>query len=624
MLNVMAKTLFNNLQFYIGRPVNTGLTQKLVTNTLLLWALLILLPFSVQAATLTSTVDRTTIPMNETFTLHVTYDGDADDQEIDTTLLQQQFKIAGRNKTSSIQVINGNASRNTTWYFELAARKTGTALIPSFSINDTYSEAITITVTDVPRAVANTNQSIYSEVVVDKRTVHVQEQVVVTWRLVSSLPISDPAMDAPGIDNVLVHDLGSRQYQRSSANGTVEMVIEQRYAFFPQQSGVAVIPPQQFEFRINTTRRFRTGIVANTQEKRRVSTEPQTITVLPAETGTGTTVANQQWLPALGMEIVQDFTGLQQQGTATVGEAFTRVISIRASGLTAEQLPAPALEVNGFKTYSDKPEFTNHNNDKGVYGIRTERVTMIPAKDGTLTLPAIQIPWYNTATGQWENAQLAARTIVVLPASNNAAATATTAGNQSPDNPLPDDNHSDREHTQGATPAQEQPGAASKLYGFSTLTLGLIAALLLALVLALAKLLMMQRKMQALLANGSLPTTAARLSPAETAKATADSLAHAITSGDVPAFYKAVLQWGRQHWASNPPHSLADMAARLDDVILREQLLALDACLYGGQSSLPSLSDIGTGLQQYAASTKPASAKPSSADKPQLEDLYRN
>lgn len=79
----------------------------------------------------------------------------------------------------------------------------------------------------------------------------------------------------------------------------VEMVIEQRYAFFPQQSGTVVIPAQ-FEFRVNTSRRFRTGIMATTQEKRRVNTEPQTITVLPAETGGAATPVNDQWLPALG------------------------------------------------------------------------------------------------------------------------------------------------------------------------------------------------------------------------------------------------------------------------------------------------------------------------------------
>lgn len=111
----------------------------------------------------------------------------------------------------------------------------------------------------------------------------------------------------------------------------------------------------------------------------------------------------------LGVEIVKDFSGLQQQGTATVGEAFTRVISIRASGLTAEQLPAPTLEVNGFKTYSDKPVFTNNNNDKGVYGIRTERVTMIPAKTSPCPpsrFPGTTLQLANGRMHNWQRALL--------------------------------------------------------------------------------------------------------------------------------------------------------------------------------------------------------------------------
>ncbi len=573
---------------------------------------LLLANFS-QAATLTSSVDRTTIAENETFTLHVTYDDDPEDMEIDAALLQQQFKVANSNKTSSIQILNGHANRSTSWYFELAPRTTGNLLIPSFSINNTFSEAITIVVTAAPKAIINTNQNFYSEADIDKKQVHVQEQIIVTWRLASSLPISNPVMAEPKIDNVVVHNLGVHQYQRSSANGKIEMVLEQRFALFPQKSGTLTIPSQKFQFVATNERRLQNGFIRNVQQKRIIATDEQTISVLPADTA-----GNKAWLPALKLSIAQDFNGLHADGTATVGEAFTRIITLRAIGLTAEQLPSPELDVASFKTYKDKPEFQNDSSDKGVLGVRAEKVTMIPSQAGIMTLPALQVPWYNTTTAQWETAQVPARDIVVSPG-KTAQANTIPSTNASPTNsPLKNPTSTDI-NTPGANNTQSQPpddALPHKILGFSRKTIFVIGLLTAALMLLLVKLYLMQRQLNALQTADFLPD---RVSPTNAIKKHSDTLIQAANTEDQTVFYKSVLDWAAQNWQTNPPHTLKEIASRVDDETLRQHLLSLDASLYGAKPVTSSLVDIAIALQKQ---NKPEIAL--ATERKQLEDLYRS
>ena len=594
-------------------------SQRLIQSSrflaLLFFMCLLLKPYPLLAATLTSTVDKTTIPANETFTLHVTYDDDPADEEIEITPLQQQFKIAARNKTSSIRIINGHASRETVWYFELSPRKTGTLLIPSFSINNSFSEAIQITVTDAPKTVTNTGRNIYPEVEIDKKDVHVQEQLIVTWRLVSSLPISDPVMEQPTIDNVLVQDLGSRQYQRSSPDGKIEVVLEQRYAFFPQQSGTLTIPAQQFQFLVNTQRRFQSGLLHNSQEKRRVLTESLNINVLPAPAMTN----NQQWLPAIKIEMAQDIQGLKQAGKATAGEAFTRVITIRALGLMAEQIPLPHVDVPDFKVYNDKPELRNDSNERGVYGIHTEKLMMIPEHEGTFTLPSIDMTWFNTTTQQWETTSLPSQTLEVLPAKQGAAAS------QAPTTPPPDAKTEISDPTNHAT----SDGTSESNQQWSPKKLALISSVAIGVSLLLARMLFLQRKLNSVLSTGKSSTGKSPTGtvPANEQPAVSDKVVHSrltdtANANDIPGFYKATLDWARSRWQSNPPLTIDDIAARIHDPELRQHLLALDACLYGshGQATPPLIAMASAMNQLPIDATKPVIRD----DAPQLENLYEN
>jgi hypothetical protein len=390
-----------------------------VKNLCMFLMLMMLAVFNLQAGTLSATTDRANLSARETLTLSIQYDETADD-EPDTRELEQQFMILSRNKSSSIRIINGDASSTTTWYFELSPRKSGTLVIPSFTVNGDSSEAITIEVTTKPDTQASSSQNIYTEALLDKDNVYVQQQVIATWRLVSRFNISEPQFLPPKIDGALVQDLGIRGFHRPGADGSIERVIEQRYAIFPQQSGNIIIPPQQFQAVVDTPQRTASGFFRPSRSQVRLGTDEKSISVMPADTR-----ASTDWLPASALEISQEITGTNQAQQATAGIAFTRVIRIRAEGLSAEQLPPADMQATGIKFYSENPVFSNKESPRGVIGLREDRAAIIATQAGKLTLPAITIPWYDVDASQWRESVLPETVIDVLPGASTAGSTQT-------------------------------------------------------------------------------------------------------------------------------------------------------------------------------------------------------
>ncbi len=536
--------------------------------SLLLLISLWLLPVA-YAGTLTSSVDRTNITSSDAITLTVSYDTNAGSQEPDVTLLAKDFSVLSRSTGSNIQIINGNFSRSTNWSYELQPRKTGKLLIPSFKINNDFSDAITINVDEpsakTPQNNAQKQNSIYSEVDITNTKHYVQEQILVTWRLISTMQISNPTIAAPQIANVLTQDMGTKQYERTNADGQRERVLEQRFAFFPQRSGVINIPAQQFQFTLNAMRSFGFGLLSQGQERKYINTAQKTINVLPAlESPTANKLSqndNTRWLPAKNITIEQKIIGANSNGSVTVGASFTRTIQLRAEGLLAEQLPPPTMEITGTKVYSSAPQLKNTPTAQGIIGLREDSAAIIPQHSGAMTLPAIHVEWYDIEAEQWRTAVLPAKTLTVMPSATLTPQAGTAAEPQ--------------KAATASTPAtQPQPAATPfpRLYY-------LLAATLAAAIFIIAAWIYTRRgKKQHLLPANT--ATANTLNQPPKSKATDEALT-AAANGDARAFCNALLQWAKRTWPTSAPLSINALIDKIDDADLRQQLIAMEAQMYG-------------------------------------------
>lgn len=564
----------------------------------LLFLAVLFLAFDLHAGTLTSSVDKSHPAANENFVLTLRYEGDPNGDEPNIRPLQQQFTVLGSSTSTSFQVINGHASRSTTWIYEMLARSGGHLQIPAFTVNGDTSAPINIEVSNAPAPPnLNGDTSIHTETELNPKRIHVQEQAIITWRVVSHASIADPELQPPQIENVLTQNLGFRQYQRAGADGSVENVIEQRYAFFPQRSGDITIPFQKIQITTTTLQHFGMGFIAPAARVIGVMTSQQSLQVIPAEKNQGST-----WIPALDLSISQEFTGLDANKQATVGTAFNRIIKIRAKGISSEQLPPLEFTADNFRIYNDQPQLSNEVDPQGdgIIGTRTEHAAMIASHSGEFTLPEIRMSWFNTSTSHWEEAVLPASTITVAPA-------ASTAPDQTTSNTPP----AAASSTSAPTPDTRTPAVANNSNPALRYWQVAAAAFLL---LWLASMGWMWKQRQ----TKNVPTTKDTVA-GNKHTATRSSLNAAATSGDMQSLQREILLWAQQQWPAQPPSSLSDIAQRIDNAGITTQLSALERHLYGSGPAPVDPQQLANALQAHR---KQSHAAPQ-VDHSQLQDLYR-
>lgn len=436
-------------------------------QTLLSLALLSLLftPLLGWSDALTASVDRQQLSVGESLVLTVQYDGKADVDTPDFSALEQDFHILGRQQNSRRQISNSQLSQQKTWQFNLQPRRNGSLIIPSFTANSMISDAIEITVSDQPSSSTGNarKETLYGEADVDILEPYVQQQVILTWRLVAKLTVNAVQMPPPDFGDTLSMDLGNQRYQRTNSNGETEIVIEQRYALFPQRSGTLNIQPHHFQIELilNTGNR---GFFSNTRTVN-VQTPGLQLQVKPG-------LASQQpWLPTQKLQLHDQLSAT----TVAQGQPFTRQLSISALGVLAEQLPNLTTESPNVKRYAEPVTRNNNQHDDSVLSQANFNETLIAEKTGTLVLPEINIQWYDTLNQRWQQAQLPQRELQVVPAADHATASPPAS---TPSNDAKDDQAENVDQAETGTIEHRKHEAEAISTGNPMLLWGLVTALL--------------------------------------------------------------------------------------------------------------------------------------------------
>lgn len=382
--------------------------------------LLCLMPYWVQAA-VTAEFDRNPVGVGETVTLTFTSNGVAASSP-DFTVLEQDFEVQGSSQSNSIQIVNGASSVQTLWQLELAPRKVGTLTVPAIRFGNEQSPSVVLQVLDQPPSNAqNTGDEVLVEVEVEPKQPYVQQQVIVTQRLLHTVNLRPQAtLTHPSVSagKGSVQQLGDVKNTTLLRNGRNYHVIERRYVLMPQQSGELQLGATQFEGGVMDARTNRYDPFGVGVKPIKRSSSPVALQVLPQPSS----YQGKQWLPAKSVSLNAHWQTPPDKLKA--GEPATLTLAIMADGLTAEQLPKLELQVPaGVKAYTDKPELRNEPNNNGVVGIRQENWVVVAPYNGSYRLPAVQLEWWNTKTGQTEVAKLDA---VMLTVSGGQAVPANT------------------------------------------------------------------------------------------------------------------------------------------------------------------------------------------------------
>lgn len=356
-------------------------------------------------AAVTTQVDRADIELNESFTLEVITDTNIDLQP-DVSVLEKDFYIGQGSQLSNTTIVNGQIRRSKTWTYVLMPKTTGQVVIPPIAIGNEQSQALVISVSE-PSYAPPGEAEVFVTSEIDFSETYVQAQVLLTVKIYRSVSTRQPALREPTISGVevLTELAGDDRSYEAVIDGTPYNVVERVYALYPQENGQIDISPARFEARV-----LRDGRITG---RKLYESQAQTVTVLPIPP-MPTEFPDAVWLPARDLQLSEDWSRSAERIKA--GEPLTRHVTTSALGQLETQIPAlEPPQADGVNVYPDKPELSRRIESGGIRGVRKDQYAMIGVAAGEVQLPALEVPWWNIETSEWQVARIPERTITFLP-----------------------------------------------------------------------------------------------------------------------------------------------------------------------------------------------------------------
>ncbi|MDX1569578.1 MAG: BatD family protein [Xanthomonadales bacterium] len=487
---------------------------------------------------LSARLSRDTIFDGESVTLIIEGSGSPRGMEPDYSVLEGKFYLGDTTTSSQLSMVQGRRELRTQWAIELEPRSTGTVEVPAVAVGQLRTSPLQLKV--LPRGQARDGaEEVFLEMDVSNRAPYVSSQVLLTIRLYHVNALTEGRLIEPPLPDAVVERLGEDVADSAEIEGTRYRVLVRRFAVFPERSGTMTIPPARFRGRVADNRG---GFNSIFDRGRRVSvaSEAVELEVQPRPPGYA-----GNWLPAAELTLEESWP--DDQTRFVVGEPTTRRLILKAKGLLAVQLPEIELpELGEVKIYPDKAQSQSRTDGSWVYGEREQGYALVPNSAGTLRLPEIRIPWWDTVNDEMREAVIPAREIVVQPGA---------LGVTPPPTP--------------ADIVSANPGGAPQPGYWRWIALGALA-------LWLATLAAWQWERRGARGNGRTSDDADRLLKARQWRS---RLRAACDANDPDTAARALIGWATVV-AGQPVRNLGSVAQRIPDPEARRAVLALDEVLY--------------------------------------------
>ena len=256
------------------------------------------------------------------------------------------------------------------------------------------------------------------------------------------------------------------------------------------------------------------------------------------------------WLPARDVTLNEEWS--REPDRIDAGEPVTRRVTISALGQIETQIPAiEPPEIDGMNVYADKPELSRRIEGDGIRGIRKDQYALIGVAGGDVELPAVEVPWWDIASGTWRVASLPSRTVTVRGEPAAAAPREPEIPAESAVEPAP---------VPALVPGGFWPRASQLLLALWLLTL-------------FAWWWSSRDRRRAPREPAPPPVYKQQAKLVKSAR-------KAAVAGDAAAARKALLDWARLEWPAGAPRSIGELADRLSSP-LDDELRRLSSASYG-------------------------------------------
>ena len=354
-------------------------------------------------------VDRNELARGETLTYTIRVYDQRQGMQLDLTPLTEEFDVLGTRTSSQIRSINGSVESWTDYIVTLFPLAEGELTIPSLEINDALTDPVAINVINEGPRSNQSNEELFLEIVVNKETIYVQEQLLFTVRLYYTINgIRNPQFTELEMADTVIQLIGSPNQYEKLIDGVRYGVYEKRYVIFPQRSGPLEIPDILFRGEVTDGS---SNFVFRNLNTRRVTAFIEGITIQVAERPEAAR-NNQFWLPVGNLTLEENWN--IDLSNLKVGDSAIRTITMVADGLDGAVLPPfSPVEIQNLNLYPDPPDIQRTFVDGRIVGTRVESTTLVPVIAGSIEIPEVSIPWWNINSDQQERTVIAATFINV-------------------------------------------------------------------------------------------------------------------------------------------------------------------------------------------------------------------
>ncbi len=383
-------------------------------------------------------VNRTTVPRGGNVVLTVSAEGDVgwSADFILPDLPGVRVQSGGTNQ--SMSVINGKArtSVSRTWYLTVETEHDFT--IGTVRVNspggDCRTKPIRIKVTaplppkKIPPATTGNRvpapagadmgttgsqsgqpgDDIFLTLDTDHEEAWVGQQIILTfryWRRIQ--PWNNPSYKAPRTEGFWREDLGAEKSYRKVVKGRAYNVTEIRYSLFPTRSGDMIVEPAELSFPEGVFDRF-----FNSRRSRRG----------PNLLRTRSLVIKVRDLP---VPRPQEFSGIVasrlslqanvDRKTVPRGEALGLKVILVADGFLKGFSGLNIVAPEGARMHDASEGFRSRVAQDRISGEITVEKVLIPGQDGLMTIPSLELSWFDSGRGQYRLARTPPREIQVTP-----------------------------------------------------------------------------------------------------------------------------------------------------------------------------------------------------------------
>ena len=541
-------------------------------------ALTAFMPGEVRAQALDARFERNPIRADETVRLIVESDAGAGGVQPDVEPLRRDFEILGRSTSTQITIDNGRQSASTQWIYELAPRRPGRLTAGPLRMGTMTTPAIALEVLPAAAADAPGGADVFIETDVAPDEVYVQSQLVYTIRIYRAVEFLEAALSDFAPEGAVTHRLGKDATYTRVAGGRRYRVIERRFAVFPQASGRLTLPALRLDVRVAEAGAApAVGRLFGEGRRIRLASQPVDVAVEPRPAGAAT-----PWLPARALALAEQWP--EDPPRLVVGEPVTWTLRLEAAGLTAEQLPPLDLpDLGAVRVYPDQPSIETRAGADAVYGVRVQRIAMVPGTAGTLEIPELRVEWWDVEADAPRTAVIPARTIPVAPAPASAGQPSRPVLAAPPAAP--------------ETSPRPWPAVSAALAFAWLVTLG-----------ALLRVLGRRRR------DTRPPISAPADEPPRDTAAARRRVLDACRDASPRAARDALLFWAGLTWPESPPRDLIALAARTRGQPLAEAILVLDRALWSARDTGWSGRSLAAGLPRELG-PPPARSQRAGADR---------